>query len=191
MLFRAFLLFTAATAFAPQMRAEETDIVAPKSWRGERIPLPAPFAKDMQWKGSELIRFAPGMFKADSDSFFSYVILFEIEAAEKPATKELMREILTYYRGLARAVMQDPKLDVSEFSVDLDAAETKDADRFTGKLTWLEPFVTKKSQVLHLEVDIWQPKDKRQLVFACVSPQKKSAKIWTQMRDIRAASVPE
>ena len=54
----------------------EIQIKAPKAWRSETIKLPPAFAPDMTLTGVEEIRFAPGMFQADSDSFFSYFLVF-------------------------------------------------------------------------------------------------------------------
>ncbi|MBI3866583.1 MAG: hypothetical protein HY290_32275, partial [Planctomycetia bacterium] len=61
-------------------------LAAPEGWGGETIALPPGFAPDMKLKGSEHIRFAPGMMKAESDSFFSYAFVFELES--KPELTE-------------------------------------------------------------------------------------------------------
>ena len=53
-------------------------LAAPAGWGGETIQLPPGFAPDMKLKGSEHIRFAPGMMKPDSDSFFCYAFVFEL-----------------------------------------------------------------------------------------------------------------
>src|SRR5438552_2880670 len=54
-------------------------LAAPDGWGGETIELPPGFAPDMKLKGSEHIRFAPGMMKPESDSFFSYAFVFELQ----------------------------------------------------------------------------------------------------------------
>lgn len=49
--------------------ADEPDsekLTAPKDWGGETIKLPPGFAPDMKLKGSEHIRFAPGMIHAST-----------------------------------------------------------------------------------------------------------------------------
>ena len=74
------------------------------AWRGERIPLPPGFAKDMGWRGFEEIRFAPGMFEPDSEQFFTYVLAFYLEPGTTTREENLKREFLAYYRGLAKAV---------------------------------------------------------------------------------------
>ena len=91
----------------------------PEGWSGETIKLPPGFAPDMKLKGSEHIRFAPGMMKPDSDSFFSYAFAFELQP--KPVLTEAVvrEEFLKYYRGLCKAVLNGklPDLDTSEFTL--------------------------------------------------------------------------
>ncbi len=62
---------------SPLSAADETTekLTFNTTWRGERIELPPRFAPTMTLKGIEEIRFAPGMFKAESDWFFSYVFV--------------------------------------------------------------------------------------------------------------------
>src|SRR5579864_6392335 len=75
-------------------------LAAPKGWGGETIELPPKFAPDMKLKGSEHIRFAPGMMKPESDSFFSYAFVFELQPEPVLAEDVLQDEFLKYYRGL-------------------------------------------------------------------------------------------
>jgi len=55
---------------------------------------------------------------------------------------------------------------------------------YTATLEWVEPFATKKSQKLNLEIRTWT-KDNRNYLFACVSPQARDAAIWKQLNSIR------
>ena len=77
----------------------------PEGWTKESIALPPAFAQDMKWKGIEELRFAPNWRKADSDTFFSYGILCWLPEDQKIDAKTMQEEFLTYYRGLAKAVM--------------------------------------------------------------------------------------
>jgi len=187
------LILLTTIAFATNLFADEPrklQLNAPQDWPGEQITLPPSFAKAMQWKGLELIRFAPGMFDPQSESFFSYVIAFQIEQ-QKPVTQQvLQREFLAYYRGLASAVGKPKKadLDVSQFGLKLKEAKSTrpGATAYTGEMQWVEPFRTLKAQTLLLEADVWNnEKEKRTYVFILVSPNKKDSEIWKQMRGIR------
>lgn len=172
-------------------------LAAPEGWSGETISLPPQFAPDMKLKGSEHIRFAPGMMKASSESFFCYAFVFELQP--KPALTEavIKDEFLTYYKGLCKAVLKGkgPDVDPSEFKIELqrvkvegqrasEESNTKTPTQYVGTLNWVEPFATKKPQTLNLEIWTWTRNDQN-YIFACVSPQARDTGIWKQLREIR------
>lgn len=165
-------------------------LTAPEGWEGETIGLPPGFALDMKLKGSEQIRFAPGMMKPDSTSFFSYAFVFELEPKPELTEAVVKEEFLKYYRGLCKAVLKDKlkDLDPSKFTLKLERVKSDVKQdmpaRYTGTLDWVEPFATKKPQKLNLEIQTWA-KSGRNYIFACVSPQAHDAAIWKQLHAIR------
>ena len=188
-LFAAFLLLVATCAYAEDPKPFK--LAAPEGWGGETIQLPPGFARDMKWKGTEHIRFAPGMMKADSDTFFCYAFVFELQPEAELTEAALSAEILKYYRGLCRAVLNGklPEVDPAKFTFDLKPIkpEKEPADQakeYTGILDWVEPFATQKQQKLNVEIRTWK-KDERQFLFACVSPQPRDAAIWKKLHTIR------
>src|SRR5476649_2035711 len=127
-------------------------LAAPEDWAGETIELPPKFAPDMKLKGSEHIRFAPGMMKPASDSFFCYAFVFELQPKPDLTEAIVKEEFLKYYRGLCKAVLNGklPDVDPSEFTLELQQVKTdtapssdeKTADMptlYTGTLDWVEP----------------------------------------------------
>ena len=194
----------------PFVQAEDVRIHldAPKGWRGEAIQLPPGFARDMSWKGVEEVRFAPGMFDAKADDFFSYVFVFYLPEAKKPDEKVLTKELLKYYRGLATAVARNKggvdadsfKLTVKESKKQADKSADQDSEpavntesklkpdsRFVGTLSWTEPFATMKPQKLHFEIQSGPcPNRKARFLAVAVSPHppEKAKKLWTSMRRI-------
>lgn len=194
-LFAAILLMS-GTLWA----ADETNSVklaAPEGWSGETIALPPAFAPDMKLKGSEYIRFSPGMMRPSSDSFFSYAFVFELQPKPDLTEAVIKEEFLKYYRGLCQKVLDGkiPDLDPSKFTLELQRLKSdskpqpteKDADapmQYAGTLYWIEPFATKKPQKLNLEIRTWTRND-RNYIFACVSPQARETAIWKQLRAIR------
>lgn len=175
---------------------ENMKLAAPAGWGGETIQLPPGFAPDLKLKGTEHIRFAPGMMNPESDSFFCYAFAFELQ--QEPALTEAVvkEEFLKYYRGLCKAVLGGklPGVDPTGFTLDLkrvdrdpNAAREQRANvatHYLATLDWVEPFATKKPQKLTLEIQTWT-KDGRNYVFACVSPQARNAAIWKQLHVIR------
>ena len=172
-------------------------LAAPEGWGGESIELPPGFAPDMKIKGSEHIRFAPGMMKSSSETFFSYAFVFELTPKPDLTEAVVKEEFLKYYRGLCKAVLngKHPDVDPSEFTLELmqvkidktASSDEKTADLptlYTGTLDWVEPFATKKPQKLNLEIRTWTKND-RNYIFACVSPQSRDSAIWKQLHAIR------
>ncbi|MCB1078464.1 MAG: hypothetical protein KDM64_11620 [Verrucomicrobiae bacterium] len=165
------------------------------TWRGERIPLPPGFAKDMGWRGFEEIRFAPGMFEPDSEQFFTYVLAFSLEPGTNTGEEKLKREFLAYYRGLAKAVLGGKGRTVAteDFSLTLEKATVEsapigagDVSAYRAELSWIEPFATGKAQTLHFEIHTWN-QGARQAVFACVSPlTPDQGALWKSLREIRS-----
>lgn len=170
-------------------------------WKGERIALPPTFAPAMKVKGVEVIRFAPGMFQAQSESFFSYAFVFSL-VKEQPLTKEIIqREMLVYYQGLAESVSKSKgrTVDAGKFTFELEQAKqatgtpeqmpaaTK-VTQYAGKLAWVEPFVTGQPQTLHFEIQFWTDSGTaRDYLFVCTSPKVPGGTeaIWRELRNLR------
>jgi hypothetical protein len=194
-IFTVILLLTGTILVADE--PSPAKLAAPAGWGGETIQLPPGFAPEMKLKGSEHIRFAPGMMDPESDTFFSYAFVFELEPMPELTEAVVKEEFLKYYRGLCKAVLKGklPEVDPSKFTLELQRAKSdakvtqddKNADMFvlyTGTLEWVEPFATKKPQTLNLDIQTWT-RNNRSFIFACVSPQARDAEIWKQLHTIR------
>lgn len=177
--------------------ATAVKLAAPADWGGETISLPPGFAPDMKLKGREHIRFAPGMMKPESDSFFSYAFVFELHSKPNLTEAVVKEEFLKYYRGLCKAVLngKGPEVDPADFKLELQPVKpdakadptdqlANGATNYTATLDWVEPFSTKKPQKLNIEIRTWTKND-RNYLFACVSPQARDAAIWKQLHVIR------
>ena len=191
-----FVLLLGPASLAQEPEKQPFHVPAPKGWGKEAIKLPPAFARDVRWKGIEELRFAPDWLKAGSDNFFSYAMLFWLPEDEKIDAKTMERELLAYYRGLAKAVLGNRKkdVDVSKFTLTVKKAEEKAIKRpggetvtaYVGELKWIEPFTTMQSQTLRFEIQTWEaPKHKRHCVFICASPQPEKAAVWKALRDLR------
>ena len=196
-------LFTCNLSLAQKPKDSEVaseKLVFKTKWGGERIALPPAFAPGMKLKGIEEIRFAPGMFKPDSDSFFTYVFLFAVSDDQKLTKDVIQKETLVYYQGLAGGLLKSKgkEVDLSKFSFKLEQAKTakdtpatvraESVTQYVGTLDWVEPFATAKPQILHFELQSWSdPKTKKNYLFVCTSPKAISEKepIWKELRNIR------
>jgi len=179
------------------LRAHEDEVAipleSPDGWRGETIAIPPNFAPDMKFRGVEKIRFAPGMFNSNSETFFSYVFVFRLDQKENLALEVIEREILVYYRGLAKAVGGED-IKTEEFTLELKKVEQEKGKKrkpaavtaTAGILDWVEPFVTQKPQKLRLELHTWKDDVERySYLFCCASPAAPDKEIWKEMREVR------
>jgi hypothetical protein len=167
-----------------QEKISSIEIKAPKGWKSETIKLPAPFAKDMNFTGEEIIYFAPGMFTAQAKDFFTYVFLLSGKHKGTYDQKAVKLEILKYYRGLAKAV-GGPKanIDTTKFTLSMTPLDIKGT--YTATLNWVEPFKTKKPQKLNFKISTWDSNGK-QFLFALVSPSKMDSEVWKSLKTIEA-----
>ena len=168
----------------------------PKDWRSERIPFPLDFAKDLDFKGFEELRFAPGMFDPKSESYFTYVFLWWLEGKPAIDAKRLESDLAKYYKGLCGAVGKSRGLQL-----DLDKVRAKvqpskpDESRITHQATSFfavvdcyDAFVTGKPLTLNVEIAVW-PCDasNRVVLFVCVSAKPRDHGLWKQLREVRKA----
>ena len=181
------ILATAGTSlFAQEVPAPTINLKAPKGWSGETISLPPGFAKDMSWKGVEVIRFAPGMFKQESDTFFTYAFVFWLPEVKTLDAQDVEREMLRYYRGLAKAVSRGNKLavDPSEFTLDVKAVKDS-TNTWNATLHWAEPFVTREKQTLHFRLTLNPANGSDASVLAvAVSPASAESDIWKDLNRV-------
>ncbi len=71
--------------------------------KSEVIALPPEFAKGLP-EGQETIWFAPGMFQAQANDYFTYQFVLRFDAPQEIATANLQAVLLGYYEGLMTAV---------------------------------------------------------------------------------------
>ena len=182
----AALLVTCSMAMAEDVQPPKITMKTPRGWSGETITLPPGFSKDMAWQGVEVIRFAPGMFKTDSESFFSYAFVFWLPGKQDVSEKVIQREMLKYYRGLAKAVARGQELAVEpeKFELTLEAVKDEKA-KWKATLKWAEPFATRESQTLFFLIETARSAgDDATVVSVSVSPAAASAGIWKELENV-------
>lgn len=166
---------------------DEIPLEAPAGWRTERIVLPPSFAPTMTFQGQEQIRFAPGMFRADAEDFFSYALVFQLKNEKLPDDKQLQQELLIYFQGLATAVSKGT-IETDKFTLALkpvvQPVKENQRQQTIGTLTWTEPFATKAAQSLRIESHAWTHNN-HHWIFLCVSPRAPDHKIWKSLHKIR------
>lgn len=181
------LIFLGFASSLSGQTIDEIPLEAPAGWRKERIVLPPSFAPTMTFQGQEEIRFAPGMFRAEAEDFFSYALAFRLKNEKLPDDKQLKQELLVYFQGLATAVSKGT-IETDKFTLELkpvvQPVKGNQIQQAIGTLAWTEPFATKAAQTLRIESHTWTHNNQH-WVFLCVSPRAPDHKIWKSLHKIR------
>lgn len=178
------LILLSGMAGAPA--GQENPSLLPKTqegWRYERLAFPLTFAPDLKYQGFEELRFAPGMFNPQSDTYFTYIFALRLEGTHKIDSDFVRTFLLKYYRGLCKAVGadRDPPLDLEKISVSIKKSEDRrtGADVFLAEVAMFDAFVTGKPLTLNVEiVSADDPNAKATCLFALASPKPKTDKVW-------------
>ncbi|WP_299676287.1 hypothetical protein [uncultured Tenacibaculum sp.] len=147
----------------------------PSEWKFERISFPLDFAKDITWKGYEELRFSPGMFKAESEQYFTYYFGMKIEDKITITKEEIQDMLMKYYKGLCKAVNSNGKFAINYEKI--KAIVTKiDLNNYKANITFFDSFTNGKE--VDLLMLITTKKDKKNLlVLASVVPSVKESKL--------------
>jgi hypothetical protein len=147
-------------------------------WRSEIIEMPPEFAPTLP-AGREELRFAPGMFKPESPSYFTYAFVIQL-AQPMPADRAQIDSLLDrYYQGLVAAVATDRGLTIPIERV--DATVTGQAPAFQATVSMYDAFVTGKPLTLHMDVTMTGA-----CLRAAASPQPRAHEVWQQLAQATA-----
>ena len=119
--------------------AEDTDVepVSLEGWQAETIPLPPEFAPGMP-AGSEVLLFAPGMFDAEAEDYWSYVFLMRIDCGglDADGLTALFEE---YYDGLINLVAESRGLAAPADPANCTFLEAEDG-HYDGRVELVDAF---------------------------------------------------
>ena len=181
-------LMLAVIAMEPQPQPELMP-PTPADWRFERIDFPLSFAPDLKYKGFEELRFAPGMFKPESDTYFTYVFAMKITddvTLDAPALQSLLE---TYFRGLCRTVAKEKKFDIDTSKITAqvraDQPDSPPTRNFSATVASFDAFVTGKPLTLNLEMIVIDTSPTDHRIFAAISPKPVDSPIWKLLRTLK------
>ena len=162
----------------------------PDGWRTETIPFPLGFAPELEYDGVEVLRFAPGMFKAESEDFWTYAFIWWIADQSSLDPEDLAKDLEFYFAGLTRAVAEDRGFDSSGATHDVKiAVATKTTEPeidYVGTAKIFDPFVTRDTVSLNFRIQqIRCPDQERLAVVFELSPQPFTHNVWLTLTGIR------
>ena len=175
------LLIAVQTGFAQESKLS-TYHSTPKGWKTEIIPFPLEYAPEITYSGKEELVFMPGMYKSESEDFFSFAFSWEIDSpTEQLNISQIKNDLIAYYVGLNKAVAKEDSA-----VVDVNLIPERDGKwQYSGSIHWQEPFVTKKLQVLNFKaLSKYCSNLKKQRWYFIASPQNKEHIIWQKLSAI-------
>ncbi len=163
----------------------------PDGWRTETIPFPLGFAPELEYEGVEELRFAPGMFEADSEDFWTYAFVWWISDRSSLDPGGLAKDLEFYFTGLTQAVAAERGFDANAASHDVQLATVDGGGHdseidFEGGATIFDPFATGETLSLNIRVQqILCPDEGRLAVVFELSPQPFIHQVWSSLAGIR------
>lgn len=184
----AFLLTLKLTIIKGQ--DQSTILNSPTEWKFEKIDFPPEFAPDLNYEGLEEIRFAPGMFDAASESYFTYAFVVAIDNMDKFQQSEMMGFLYKYYRGLCKAVAEDKKMevDVSKIFATVRMYDTSNKFRqdYKAQVNFFDAFTNGQEVKLNMDIQVFRKKKCQKIfIVALVSPKLFNEPLWTELYQIR------
>ena len=165
------------------------DLAIPPGWTTEKISFPIEFAPQINYKGVEELRFAPGWGKKGDQQYWSYAFLWWLE--NDPAINEeaLEKDLTAYYNGLVNVNITErkiPSIKTVPTVVKVNKINTAAGDiaTYSGTINMLDymiPAPMTLNSIIHVRA--CQLK-KRTAVFFEMSPQQVDHAIWKEFDDI-------
>lgn len=175
---------------APSTAASPFAWPVPAGWKSETIPFPLGFAPALPYTGVEELRFAPGMFTAGSDEFWTYAFVWWLQGDVAFDAATLNSNLAAYYEGLSLAVEQRANFDPHDAAAVARLASVHSDDagtaRWLGTASVYDAFVTHARVALELDVRVFRcAAQDRTVALFTVSPQPAGHKVWTQLATLR------
>ncbi len=168
---------------------------APEDWRSEVVTFPLSFAPELDYEGHGDVRFAPGMFTAGADDFWTYSFVWWLPSDTEISAAGLSADMDTYFSGLAALIMSSRELEVPEHNAsahftarDEISAEASQSFSLKGRVETLDAFATQSPVALNAHIDAVPCPDQYRLalIFA-FSPQPYAHENWRALDAIKTA----
>ena len=174
----------------PRRISTSADILKePVDWRLETMPVPPGFAPEVKLKGTEEIRFAPGMFDNTSSTYFTCVLAIVANDVSELGAAEIKDFLEKYYRGLSmsRARRTGLAADAAQMNAVVNAAPAgpDSKNRFTAQIDFFDSFSDGRKITLNVEVAMLpRPAKQQTSLILLVSPSAKDSEVWPTLREI-------
>lgn len=167
--------------------AQAVVLKEPTDWRLEIMSVPQSFAPGVKLKGTEEIRFAPGMFDNTSTTYFTCILGLTLDGAPELNADDLRDFLEQYYRGLSLAVGRrkglKPDPEQMRAEVESQPAASDTPRRFTASVIFFDTFSDGRKITLNVEgLAVRRPSAKQTSLILMVSPSGKDTTVWKDLR---------
>ncbi|MEM7550546.1 MAG: hypothetical protein AAF363_12765 [Bacteroidota bacterium] len=172
---------------------ERSFLNAPDDWRKEIIEFPLSFAPDIDLKGVEDVRFAPGWSKEGNEDFWTYAFLWYLDADPNVSKEKLEDYLKLYFDGLMELVAKGNNIDSSEVTkttpVFYKLRSKSGKDHYNGQVQFFDAFFTKREILLNVQVlDFYCSDEQKYLTLFKLSPKDIEHDIWNSLNRITSSS---
>jgi hypothetical protein len=162
----------------------------PASWEFERFALPPSFYPGFPYKGVEELRFAPGMFKKDTATYFTYAFVAQLDSVTVFSQDDTRNYLLRYYKGLCRQTAKDRKLviDTDKITVTTDKKKGIPADQaiYNASVNMFGVFADGAPLKLNIEVKVLINRNTQKTYLVIIaSPFERTDAIWEELYKIQ------
>ena len=185
------LLFQTILIFG-QEKQEVNLLTSATSWGKEIIQMPLHFAPEIPYKGVEELRFSPDWSKQESDGYWTYAFVWDVDLNKKLTATDLEKDLQYYFDGLMDGVNKDKgKILPKTIALFLKKENTTGASEFVGKLQIYNSFHTKDVMILYCTVEQYYCKEKQKsMVLFRFSPKEFTHPIWQKLETVQLREKP-
>ena len=175
--------------FDPNTWTPPYNLVIPNGWDVERFPLPPDFAPQMNYKGVEDLRFAPGWGDSTSVGYWSYTYLWWLDGNPKIDATSLQVNLKAYYTGLVgrnitRRKIPANKVVPTHVTIKKIKAADGNLETYSGSIQMLD-YMTRKPIILNTLIHVRRCEGQKNTpVFVEISPKPLVHSIWQQFYKI-------
>lgn len=165
-------------------------LTAPADWRLENLPMPPGFAPEIKLRGSEEIRFAPGMFQTTAGDYFTCVIAIAVSDPAELTAEDLQDFLQKYYLGLSTGLARrsGATVDPAQMKAIVTPAPGESAkSRFDAQIDFFDFFTDGRKTRLQIEAQVFAKSAEREtILLLLVSPSAKDSATWKTLHEIGA-----
>ena len=186
-----FFIFIVSLSIVTQAQEHKPQLLKePANWEFERFTLPPEFAPGISYKGAEELRFAPGMFKKDSTTYFTYAFVAQLDNVTAISQTDIRDYLLNYYKGLCKITARDRKLVIDTTQITAAVEKKRDIPAnetiYNASVNIFGVFADGAPVKLNLEVKvIMDAAAKRSYLVFIASPREKTDDIWKTLYRIQ------